>query len=272
MNLLGKTVAITRPTKQAVDFAKKIRKHGGKPLIAPTIELKAIKDLTLIKRFIKMINENKINFVIFTSVNGVYWTFRLVTKFMNKKDLAKKLNNTIIIAIGPKTAHSLIKNGVNVNFVPSEFSTNGILKDLKKFNLSGKTVALLRTFAATKLLKNKLDKMSARIFEIPIYETALPKDVSKIKKLVKFVLKKKIDIITFTSSQATKNFFKVAHKICGNDEIVNALNESTKIAVIGPKTKKTLEKFGVHVDIMPNEYTTDCLIQSILKFQNGSKS
>lgn len=84
----------------------------------------------------------------------------------------------------------------------------------------------------------------------------------EIKEKLISELRKGIDIAVFTSSST----FNYMHQLIGDE--INLLKNS-KIAAIGPVTKKAIEDKGFNVDIMPSEYTTEKLIEEILKnYQN----
>ena len=71
-------------------------------------------------------------------------------------------------------------------------------------------------------------------------------------------------MVTFTSSSTVKNFVT----LLGSDTPaeVQQLMSGIAVATIGPITAKTAEKFGMHVDVQPTEYTIPDLVDSIVKY------
>ena len=107
MLLQGKTVAITRPRRQANELARIISKHGGKPYIVPTVEIKFGKAQKPVKEFIHKVADGKVDYVIFTSVNGIIGLLKIAEELRAKNKIIDLLNKVNIIAIGPKTKTKL---------------------------------------------------------------------------------------------------------------------------------------------------------------------
>jgi uroporphyrinogen III methyltransferase/synthase len=78
------------------------------------------------------------------------------------------------------------------------------------------------------------------------------------------LLKKSIDMVTFTSSSTVKNFVSLLE--CDGPEELSRLMDGIAIAVIGPITAKTAEKYGLQVNIQPDEYTIPAMVEAIVKF------
>jgi len=97
--------------------------------------------------------------------------------------------------------------------------------------------------------------MGARVRVVTAYVNTIP-DIDD--EIIEKITEKPIDVATFTSSSTVKNFFK----LLGEDRAKDILNNA-KIACIGPITAKTIENFGLKVDIMPKEATIPSLIKEI---------
>lgn len=69
----------------------------------------------------------------------------------------------------------------------------------------------------------------------------------------------KLDWLIFTSPTAVNSVFQ----FCPN--LKEKLNPKCKIGVIGPKTSKSLEDYGLNSDLIPNDYTAEGLLK---EFEN----
>jgi len=244
---------------------KLIRKFGGKPYIAPTIELKPYQNKKEILKTLNRVFDTQIDYLIFKSVNAVSFFISCLHSLQQKENFLKKLNNTCIIAIGPKTRAELKNNGIETTLVPQKFSSEGIIESLKEHNLLGKNVIIPSPKNNRNRLTKKLRDFGAKVLTIPIYESTLPKDPSKVFTLIKDLIKRKIDIITFTSSDSALNLIKVASKHKLDVKVKDALNECL-IVVIGPITQKTLENLGIKADIIPKDYIIEAMVDSLVKY------
>jgi uroporphyrinogen-III synthase len=265
MSLRHQVVAITRPISQANQLADLIKNFEGIPYLAPTIELKPYQNNRKILKILKRIFKKEIHYLIFKSVNGVDYFFKYLQFLSLKENFLKKLNNSIIIAIGPKTRAELNKNGIEATVIPNKYSSEGIIEILKKKNLIGKVIVI----PGVKRFRNKLTKelrsFGAKVFTIPVYEITLPKNTFKILTLIRDIINGKINIITFTSSHTALNLINIARSYKLDHTLKNALNKCV-IAVIGPVTQKTLGNFGVKTNIIPKDYTIEAMVNSIINF------
>ncbi|MCW4032714.1 MAG: uroporphyrinogen-III synthase [Candidatus Bathyarchaeota archaeon] len=264
MSLRGKVIAITRPEKQANELTDTISRFGGKPYKVPTIVIKPSLSDNLIKRFTEKIHNEQVDFLIFTSVNGV----KILMDYLKPNlEFRKKIEKTTIIAIGPKTKKELEENKIKVNLVPESFSSEGIIKELKNIDVRNKTVVIPRSMEGGEYLVEELKSLGAKVTEIPIYECIVPSDHSKVSVFIKDLIQKRIDVITFTSPSTAQNLFKLSVKFISIGDLRKLLNGIVVVA-IGPTTKGALKELGINTDLMPSKYTIEAMLDSIIQHFN----
>lgn len=271
LSLKGKTVAITRPEKQAGKLAELISRLGGTPYLVPTIEIKPQRNERLVLRLLNRILYEQIDFLIFMSVNSVTILVEYLEKLGLKDNFLKKLNKTGIIAIGPKTEKELKKHRIKVDIVPPTYTSEGIIESLKKMGLQKKTAVILCSNRSRRYLAQELKKHGARILEVPIYECTPPADPSKVLAFINALRRGEIDIVTFTSSSTAINLVKIASQHIPVDDLRKILGK-TVIAAIGPVTRRTLEDLGVKVDVMPKDYTIEAMVDSLVNHVSRIKN
>ncbi|MFQ5851059.1 MAG: uroporphyrinogen-III synthase [Candidatus Binatia bacterium] len=245
---------ITRPRSQASSFAYGIENLGGKVVEFPTIEILPPKSYGPLDRAIRSIESY--NWIIFTSVNGVWQFF---DRFWNLERDIRDLKGIRIAAIGPETAKGLKSFHIHADLVPGEYRAEAILQGLKPEEVQGKRILLPRAAAARDVLPKTLREWGAEIDVIEAYRTAPAKgDAGWIRALL---LQKGVDMITFTSSSTVTHFVKL---FAGGS--VKALLDPVAVACIGPITQKTAEEKGIRVDVVPREYTVPGLTQAIVEY------
>ena len=268
MSLKGKVIAITRPKKQARELAELVSRLGGKPYVAPTVEVKPLRDKHPITEFVNKVLNGRVDYVIFMSVNGVTSLIDSLKNLEQKNGFLKELNRVMIVAIGPKTEGKLKEYGVETNLVPLQHSSEGIVESLRKMDLKGKTVAILRSSIANTYLRQELEKIGANVLEFPAYESAPPSDDSKVLIFLNDLFEEKIDAITFTSSSTAQNLFKIADEHVPSKKFRDCL-EKTVVVAIGSTTQRSLEELGVKVDVVPNEYTIEAMIEALARYMHS---
>jgi uroporphyrinogen-III synthase len=252
--LKGRTIAITRPRDQAEEASKMIEEKGGKPYLIPTIEIKGLSDLSPIKDFINDLMKGEIDYVIFMSANGVRYLINAAESLGSRDQLIEHLAKTVIVAVGPRSAQELKNHKIHVALIPEKYSSEGIIQSLQQHDISGKSVYIPRTNAATPLLKESLKKMGAKVSEVYVYESLPFIDTNIKKSFLHNLIYGKIHAIIFSSSLCAKNLFQTLMGQISMEKLRDLLNSRLTIVAIGPTTAKTLREMGVKVDIVPENY------------------
>jgi uroporphyrinogen III methyltransferase/synthase len=73
------------------------------------------------------------------------------------------------------------------------------------------------------------------------------------------LLEGRIDIVTFTSASAVRNFAS----IYGADQAADLLRRTT-VAAIGPVTAEAAAQLGIAITIQPTTYTIPALVEAIV--------
>lgn len=266
--LKGKTVAITRPRGQAEEAAEIIEKRDGKPYLIPAIEIKGPSDLKPIKQFIAELQKGGVDYVIFMSVNGVRYLLTVAESLGKLDETVGGLRKTVIIAVGPRTAKELEAHQIQVNIVPSKYTSEGIIESLEQLNVSGKVVRIPRTSSATPFLKEKLWEMNALIREVYVYESALPTDKKLKDKFFQDLTAEKIDAIIFGSTSCVKNFFQMLEDQISHEKLQDLMNSKVTVVAIGPVTAAALDEMGVEVDVMPNKFLFEEAVAALARYWN----
>jgi uroporphyrinogen III methyltransferase/synthase len=75
----------------------------------------------------------------------------------------------------------------------------------------------------------------------------------------------RIDVVTFTSASAVRNFAQVY----GADQAADLLRR-TMVAAIGPVTAEAAAQLGIPITIQPTTYTIAALVDAILAHVGGA--
>jgi uroporphyrinogen III methyltransferase/synthase len=246
----SKRIMITRAREQIKEFSSLLESKGAIIVSFPTIEIASPEDWRPVDEAIEKLNTY--DWVIFTSVNGVrFFTHRLQEKGKEITVLGGKK----ISAIGPRTQGELEKMGLIVTFCPSEYRAEAVAEGLKTIGIQGKKILLPRARGARRILPDALREAGAVVDEIEAYRAVKP---VKGKDSFETILKKGIDMVTFTSSSTVRNFMELL-----SDK--TAMN-GVKVAVIGPITGETAKNYGLEPFIMPPEYTIPALVEAIVEY------
>lgn len=249
--LIGRRVLVTRAEDQAADFMARLRTLGAEPLACPTIGIVAPDDYTAFD--VALQDLAAFDWLVFTSVNGVRAFAERATFLGVSLSLLARIR---IAAVGPATAAALTDYGLAVGFVPQRHIAEGLVEEL--VDVAGKNMLLPTADIARPTLADGLRLRGATVTIITAYRTVAvaPADFSAwLQHAPSF------DVATFTSSSTVHNFFALAGM-----ERASAVLNAAVIACIGPKTEQTAREYGLRVDVVAGEHTTDGLLRSLVAY------
>lgn len=268
LNLMGKTIVVTRSEEQAAETIMLIREMGGKPYILPTLEPKPLNARAELKKFLKALEGGHIDYTVFMSVNGVKFFLEQARDIISFRALKRILMNTTVVAVGPRTAKALIDAGIHVGVIPSEFSSKGVAEILKNLGIHCKKVFILRARGASALLRDEL--AGAEVNEIYLYENRRPEVSNVIRKFFRDLVSGYIDAIIFGSPGSVKNFFYMFSNQVSLDELKRLMREKLTIVAIGPVTAKSLEEEDVPANVVPSRYTFQAALEALARYWQQS--
>ena len=247
--LTGLRIMVTRSTHQAADLSSRLSLAGARPINIPTIKIKPLENPTILRS--ALTDLESFDWLIFSSVNAAqYFKENLYNAGKDVRDL----KGIKIIAVGSASAKAVREWGLKVDLVPAEFSAEGIIKELKKIDISGQRFLLPRAKKAREILPETIQEMGGSVVIAPIYETVAEEESAQILKDT--LSNGEVDLITFTSSSTLRHFYQMINQD-------SQMLHDVKIAVIGPVTEKTATQMGLNVDIMPTVSTIDGLVEAI---------
>lgn len=249
--LFGKTIVVTRAREQASEFSGLLTSLGAACIEFPTIGIEPPPSWGELDAAIERLASY--DWALFTSVNGV--RFFMQRLWAAGKD-TRELKGVKVAAIGPSTAEALERFGLRPDLVPKEYRAESILEGFSGGSVSGTRFLIPRAMVAREVLPDVLRERGATVDVVPAYRTVLPSLRST--EMAERFRRKEIHCLTFTSSSTVSNFFSLFQK----KEILPLL-EGVAIASIGPITSRTVEQYGLTVDIMPSEYTIPALAKAI---------
>jgi uroporphyrinogen III methyltransferase/synthase len=251
--LFGKRVVVTRTRgEEGCDLRIGLIELGAEIFDFPTTKIGPPRDLSGLDQALKEISGYYL--LVFTSQNGVKYFFK---RLFERGGDARNLKGLKIAVIGPKTKEAVERFSIRVDFMPTDYRTEGLLSEARMWGLSGRKVLIPRTRGVRDLLSTGLKELGAEVCEVETYQI-LP-DSGDLDGLKRMLSRGEIDLVTFTSSINVRNFCKIL-----GEEI--DLMTGVKVSCIGPVTASTCQEFGLRVDIVPEKYTIPDVLDAILSY------
>jgi uroporphyrinogen-III synthase len=235
---LNKTIAITRGEKNNSEFTRMVKEEGGTPISLPTMKLIPLDSHYFSEKFYDICTK-KYDYYIFMSPNAVEVFIRMIRQSNLTHLLEKQLKKCDVIAIGPSTRKKLEENNIYVKWMPSDYSSHGILKLIRKLSLkSGARIMIPRSGASNSFLKDRLDSMGIILDEFYIYYPQIETVNLTWINFSKEMGDNRVQVMIFTSPSAVRYFFSIMQNILSNFN--ECLRNIDALISIGPKTTKEL--------------------------------
>ena len=241
-----KIIAITKSEGSISNkFNYKIEKLNCRLMVVKTSKIVKSDSNSLIEIF-NLISKRSSGYIIFLSSNAVDIFFEIATSLNVVNKTVDDLNSKFtVIAIGPSTKSTLIKNNIVGSKVPHDHSSLGIIELLSqlKNDKYESTIIIPRSKKADKFLKEQLIELGFEIDEFYIYNV-IPAEVDSLwLEFFNLLRKKKIDSLIFTSPSNVKYFINIIqnHSL----DLLPLVRKIKLILSIGPLTSKVLFKYNI---------------------------
>ncbi|MGH7736772.1 MAG: uroporphyrinogen-III C-methyltransferase [Candidatus Tyrphobacter sp.] len=246
--LFGRRILVTRPLRAARIFGRAIAARGAEPVIAPAIAIGPPDDFAPARREIARLGEYA--WVVFLSRNGVEAFFEELRA--NGKD-ARSMGTVRVAAIGPKSAQRLAEFGVRADLVSGRSTSEDAAADLLDRTKRGERILVVAAQEGLDIVRSLLADAGREPVSVAAYKTSVVEDPQYARSVAR------CDILTFASGSSVRAF---ATLLGGNDAAVKA-SLGKVVACIGPVTAGEARTIGVHVDVLPESFTTDALLLAL---------
>jgi len=248
--LFGRRILVTRASEKAASLSEQLEVLGAEVEELPAIELAPVKQNGLFHHAIRSLPET--DWVFFTSPEGIGWFSRMLKPL--RKDV-RSLKDCHIGAIGPKTAAAIEAMGLHVDFVPKQFSQEGVLAGLPKRVLAGRRALIFSAEQSRDVLEAGLRRRGMRVVKLPIYRTVMPK---ALLRGLDALFRRPFDLVTVTSASCAEHLCQ-AMKVLGRGAKFRRL----RFASIGPVTSRALRALGGRVAVEAKTSTIEGLTEAI---------
>jgi uroporphyrinogen-III synthase len=151
-----------------------------------------------------------------------------------------------VCAIGESTADALRDLGYEVDLVPEEYTSSGLVEALEA-EVEGKRVEVARSDHGSAVLTDGLADAGAVVNETTLYQLVRPEGSGESAALA---ADGELDAVLFTSSLTVAHFLDAAEERGVREEAIEELNEAV-VGAIGDPTRETAEAEGIAVDVVP---------------------
>jgi uroporphyrinogen-III synthase len=240
-------------SRRAREIAKLIENLGGVPIVAPSVREVALDSNPEALEFARSLAAGLLDMVIFTTGVGVKVLASAIESVCSREELARRLNDVVIVARGPKPTAALKELGVSVDLTAPEPNTWRELLAVLDQNTSSFPVAARRVAVQEYGVRNlelsvALAERGAIVTLVNVYQWALPEDLAPLQQAINSITRGDVHVLLVASSVQIRHLFEVADQMKKADALPEALS-TVVIASVGPLTSEELRSRGLRVDI-----------------------
>ena len=157
-------------------------------------------------------------------------------------------------AIGKTTAQDLAAHGVTTEPIPKIADAVTLMEEIGNDVLAGHTFLFIKGTLSLGTIPDVINKRGGSCLELTVYEN-LPPSLEESANVKTMLEQGELSCLSFTSPSTAVNFFEALG--------TTAVPAGVKIAAIGTTTATALEKLGIKVDVIPEDFNASCFAKAI---------
>jgi uroporphyrinogen-III synthase len=237
--LAGRTVLVTRPREQSETLVRELERRGARPIVAPTIELVAVRSAAL-TRALRDLAAGRYAWITLTSRQ----TVEVLTPRIGPGEVRAR-----VAAIGDGTADAFRSwTGREPDLVPNAFTTAALAR---AFPSGSGRVLCARADIAPAGLEDALVAKGWSPERVDAYRTRMPARLPLEAR--EALANGEVDAITFTSASTVRGFVTAVGRVKG----------SPKVVCIGPVTSKEARAHGLPVHAVARPHTIEGVVAAL---------
>ncbi|MDP8989043.1 MAG: uroporphyrinogen-III synthase, partial [Acidobacteriota bacterium] len=227
-----------------------IRKEGGDPFVAPSVQERALEDHGEASQFLARLEAGEFNMLICMTGTGLAIFRDQIAAPSALARLGAALNRVTIISRGPKPLPILRELGARADIVVPE--PNTWKEIVEAVALRPERRVLVLEYGRPNLEMNAaLQQLGAQITPMVVYRWELPGDIEPLREAARRLAGRQFDVVLFTSSIQLDHLMVIARDLGLQAQVSSALREFAAVASVGPVMTDSLVAAGLPVDIVP---------------------
>jgi uroporphyrinogen-III synthase len=247
-------------SRRAKEMEALIRREGGDPFIAPSVQERALDDHGEAIRFVERLEANEFDLIIVMTGTGLAFLRDQVVAHSSAARLGAALGRTTIVSRGPKPLPILRELGVRAQIVVPEPNTWKEIVGAVAARTE-RRIAIQEYGRPNLEMNAALEKLGASVTPVVLYRWELPADIGPLQTAARGLAGRQFDVILFTSSIQLDHLMMIARALGLESQVTSALREYTAIASVGPVMTASLEAASLPVEIMPMHPKMGALIK-----------
>jgi uroporphyrinogen-III synthase len=214
-------------SRRAKEMEALIRREGGEPFVAPSVQERALEDHGEAIHFVERIEAGEFDLLICMTGAGLAFLRDQVVAHSSAERLGAALRRLTIVSRGPKPLPILRELSARADVVVPEPNTWKEIVEAVA-NRAERRIAVQEYGRPNLEMNEALARLGACVTPIVLYRWELPSDIEPLREATRRLADRQFDVVLFTSS------IQLDH-----------------LVTVGPVMTASLEAAGIRVDIVP---------------------
>jgi uroporphyrinogen-III synthase len=246
----GGLKVLSLESRRAKEMEALIRREGGDPFVAPSVEERALEDNQHATEFIHRLDAGEFDLVVCTTGAGLAFLRDVAAATGSLEQLARGLGSVFIVSRGPKPVPTLRELGAKAHIVVPEPNTWKEVVDAVAARPE-RRIAVQEYGRPNPELNSALETLGAKVSCFAVYRWDLPGDLEPLREAARRIAAREVDVVLFTSSIQLDHLFHVAEEMGIRSGVRDSLAAWAALASVGPIMTAALEAEGLTADIIP---------------------
>jgi len=244
-------------SRRAQELASIVRSYNGQPVSAPSMREVPLQSNPEAVAFADALDRDAFGLVILLTGVGTRALVSVIERVRGTSTtFVEALRRTKVLARGPKPVAALRELDVPVWLTAPEPNTwREVLAALDArahdMPLEGLQVAVQEYGESNADLLIGLADRGAIVTRVPVYQWALPEDLTPLQDAIRAIVDRQLDVVLFTTATQVAHLMQVAAMMNLERAVVENLGHLV-IASIGPTTTEELTRHGLRPDLEPS--------------------
>jgi len=247
-------------SRRAKEMEALIRREGGDPFIALSVQERALDDHGEAIRFVERLEAGEFDLVVIMTGTGLAFLRDQVVAHSSAARLGAALGRATIVSRGPKPLPILRDLGARAQIVVPEPNTWREIVEAVAARTE-RRIAIQEYGRPNLEMNAALETLGASVTPVVLYRWELPADIGPLQTAARGLAARQFDVILFTSSIQLDHLMMIARALGLESQVTSALREYTAIASVGPVMTASLEAASLPVEIMPMHPKMGALIK-----------
>jgi len=260
--LAGFTIGVTAD-RRADEQMKLLTGRGADCVHGPVIKTHPVGSEDEIRSATEAVIARRPAVVVLTTGLGVRAWLEAADAIQLGDELRDALSGVDLLARGPKATGALVTAGFDVAWTAPRARYDDIVERLAAQETEGVLIAVQLDGAGAEELCERIEALGASVIRVPVYRWSLPEDTTAAERLIRSVVERRVDAVTFTAKPAVENFLEIAGFMGVLEDAVEALSTDVDSFCVGPVCAGGFDDHPTVNIFVPERHRLGAMVQQI---------